>query len=154
MMLSALFNVSIDEMVKGDLEIMNNMNTELDAHKFKMWFIVQIICLALFTASIIVSVFLPWWGLIIPTGFIALFFIAYIPWMRIAKKHKLKTFGEMKAFIKNTERPVYTKPPWYIRHKALFYLLTILISTVSAVIVFSILFYLFVPEFFTELFGE
>lgn len=111
LMLSTLFNVSLDELIKGDIEAMKN---ELDVYKLNLWSYVMVGCLA---ASIVIM--LPMhsaFGLagLIPSGVLLLAaFAAATVLERIKKNHNIETYADILAFYegktKNGEEPSRSK---------------------------------------------
>ena len=100
LLLSVLFNVSLDELVKGDI---NTMKTELDGYKMNAWALVMLIC---FAVGVIISVpMVTAFGLLgaIPS---LILILATIPAAAIIesikKKHNVETYSEILSFIEGT----------------------------------------------------
>lgn len=100
LLLSVLFDVSLDELVKGDLEMMKK---EVDAHKMNVWTYVMIGCLLVGLVSS-----LPLYdhfGLpgIIPSVLLVTVGIgAAVVIEVLKKKHNVQTYSEILAFTEGT----------------------------------------------------
>ncbi|HCC35766.1 MAG TPA: transcriptional regulator [Ruminococcaceae bacterium] len=112
--LSVLFNVSLDELVKGDIEIMKN---ELDVYRMKLWSWIMIL---LIVAAIVIM-----WPLyvafgvqgLIPSGILfALGFAVSVMLERIKKKHNVQAYTEIVAFLEGKPADK-DKVPWERKHK-------------------------------------
>lgn len=103
LLLSVLFNVSLDELVKGDVEAMkesikNNEITKISG--IMSW--IMIIFMALATLSIGPSLkFFGNKGYIIPVIFYAVSMIAAMKLEKIKKDNNIKTYAEIVAFMEN-----------------------------------------------------
>lgn len=99
LLLSALFDVTIDELVKGDVEMMKEA---LDANKMKKLSYVML-------AGMVLSVVLVgpcfklwgWTGLLIPLAIWAVAMVSSIIVDRMKKQHDIKTYSEILAFMEN-----------------------------------------------------
>ncbi|MCL2808018.1 MAG: helix-turn-helix domain-containing protein [Coriobacteriia bacterium] len=97
LLLSALFNVSLDELVKGDIEMMKK---ELDAYKATVWSWIVIVC-----GGIGIIALIPMYeafgllGLLPSLVLIALAAIGTAIVERVKKKHCVETYSEVVAFL-------------------------------------------------------
>lgn len=97
LLLSVLFNVSIDELVKGDIDTMKN---ELEVYKLNMWALVMIVCLVVGSVALI-----PMYaafglaGLVPPAILLVAGLAVAIVVERIKKKRNLGTYAEVVAFF-------------------------------------------------------
>lgn len=116
LMLSVLFDVSLDELVKGDIEMMKN---ELDVYKMKVWSWFTLIPVVIAGVSVVpLFMAFDFPGLIIPAALYALAIVAATVIERIKKKHCIQAYSEIVAFVEG--KPVDTeKVPWGRRHKNL-----------------------------------
>ncbi|HBT96116.1 MAG TPA: transcriptional regulator [Coriobacteriia bacterium] len=116
LLLGAVFDISIDEMVKGDVDTMKH---ELDVYKLKVW---NAIAIAAVILAVLVGVpFYAMFGMIglIPSLILVSFaIVAGLIVDRIAKSHCLLTFEEIITFM-NTGRVVGGLIAWTDRHSAL-----------------------------------
>lgn len=99
LLLSALFDVTIDELVKGDVE---TMKETVDASKMK-----QLSWIMLFSLVVSVATVAPcyyYWdipGLLIPLAFWAIGMATAVVIERLKKRHDVKTYSEILAFMEN-----------------------------------------------------
>lgn len=100
LLLSVLFNVSIDELVKGDIDMMKE---KIDAGKMNAWSVVMLICIIIgalamypmFKAFGPVGFIAP--GIVLIIGLAASFVVeAY------KKKYNIKTYAEIVAFFEGS----------------------------------------------------
>lgn len=96
LMLSVLFSVSLDELVKGDIEAMKN---ELDVYKMNLW---SWVMLGGLTVGILISIpmlsaFGPL-GLVPSAVLIVIALAASLVLEKIKKKHSIATYAEILAF--------------------------------------------------------
>lgn len=97
LMMSVLFNVSLDELVKGDVEIMKE---ELQKSALFKWTYIMLALMVIAPISIAPAMyFFGNYGLVIPfVLFIILMFTA-VKVEKIKKEHHLKTYRQIIAFI-------------------------------------------------------
>lgn len=101
LLLSVLFDVSLDELVKGDVEIMKN---EVEKNKFSFWSSCMSISMVLMPLSIAPVIrFLYPGGLIIPLVLCIIMFIAAIKVEKLKKKNNIQTYSEILAYMENKE---------------------------------------------------
>jgi transcriptional regulator with XRE-family HTH domain len=99
--LSVLFNVSLDELVKGDVDMMRN---EIERNKLNFWAKGMITGMVLMPLSLApVLKFLGLKGLLIPLLFCILMFISTIQTERLKKKNNIQTYSEILAYMENKE---------------------------------------------------
>ncbi|WP_145993345.1 helix-turn-helix transcriptional regulator [Secundilactobacillus pentosiphilus] len=97
--LSALFDVSVDDLLKGDVAVMKR---ELSYARTSKWAWLMTVMLGLSALSIGPSVkFWGWWGLVLPVLLVNISFYAGIKIERWKGQHQLKTYSEIVAFEKN-----------------------------------------------------
>ena len=116
LLLSALFDVSLDELVKGDVEIMKN---ELDAYKMSVWTWVMLVATVIGGVSGIPLYMLFGYVGIIPSAILVVVgLVAAIVIERIKKKNRLQTYSEIVAFLKGEPRDA-SQITWSAKHKVL-----------------------------------
>ncbi len=99
--LSVLFNVSLDELVKGDVDMMKN---EVERNKLNFWGKGMITGMILMPLSIAPAVkILDLWGLLIPLFFSIIMFVSAIQAEKLKKKHNIQTYSEILAYMENKE---------------------------------------------------
>jgi hypothetical protein len=140
LLLGVLFNVSLDELVKGDIEMMKN---ELDVYKLKLW--AWVMAGTVITAVVIIVPMADafgWLGLIPSVVLFALGIIAAVILERIKKKHNLTAYAEIVAFVEN--KPVERDGEnWQRRHKRMSVLAKGLCGAAFAIVLLGISFLLF-----------
>ncbi len=116
LMLSVLFNVSLDELVKGDITMMKN---ELDVYRMKIWSWIMLILMVIAVISTVplyMAFDLP--GLILPGVLCVCALFLSILLERIKTKHNILTYTEILAFYEGRQ-PDTEKPSWGRRHRIL-----------------------------------
>ena len=99
LILSTLFHISIDELIKGDIGIMRK---ELDTHIMDIWTGIMLIFLMLgIVIGVPLTYALSWWGFSITVILLTIGMGASIKVELIKKKHNIKTFKEIVAFTEN-----------------------------------------------------
>lgn len=99
--LSVLFNVSLDELVKGDVDMMKR---EIETNKMNFWGRGMLIGMILMTLSMGPALkFLGLKGLLIPLLFCILMFISAIQAERLKKRNNIQTYSEILAYVENKE---------------------------------------------------
>lgn len=101
LILSTLFHISLDELIKGDI---GAMRKEIDNHRMNIWTGVMLTFLIFGTVvGIPLSYVLSWWGVIITVIFFAIGIGASIKVELIKRKYDIETFKEIVAFTENSE---------------------------------------------------
>ncbi len=139
LLLSVLFDVSLDDLVKGDMEMMKN---NLQQVKFNKLGQIMAIFLILAVGSIGLAIkFFGNVGLIIPFVFWVIAMTAAIKIDIIKKRENIKTYAEIVAFMENkdvkAERDKRDKKK-YIIQKTLIVVGVSLVSGIIALLSFSI----------------
>lgn len=139
LLLSVLFDVSLDDLVKGDMEMMKN---NLQQVKFNKLGQVMAIFLILAVGSIGLAIkYFGNVGLIIPFVFWVIAMTAAIKIDIIKKRENIKTYSEIVAFMENkdvkAERDKRDKKK-YIIQKTLIVVGVSLVSGIIALLSFSI----------------
>ena len=96
LLMSAIFNVSLDDLVKGDLEM---MKYEIENANLNKWTIVTVS--SSLSGIILIGPIYSWFGaagLILPFALIAMSLFAAYKLEHIKKKHNLKTYKDILAF--------------------------------------------------------
>ncbi|WP_139996353.1 helix-turn-helix transcriptional regulator [Kurthia sp. Dielmo] len=96
LLMSVLFNVSLDDLVKGDIEVMKN---ELEIAKLNKWTISMVTFMLLGVISI--APMMNWFGTKgLLVSFVLIVFSIYSTYKveNVKKKHDLKTYKEILAF--------------------------------------------------------
>ncbi|WP_162894177.1 helix-turn-helix transcriptional regulator [Companilactobacillus musae] len=99
--LSSLFEISLDTLIKGDVDLMKK---KLSSHDMDIWTGVMIIfwLLAIFV-GIPMTYFLGWIGIGVIATLFVIYFAAAVRVDLIKKKNDLKTYKEIVAFTNNQE---------------------------------------------------
>lgn len=99
--LSSLFEISLDTLIKGDVDLMKK---KLSSHDMDIWTGVMIIfwLLAIFV-GIQMTYFLGWIGIGVIATLFVIYFAAAVRVDLIKKKNDLKTYKEIVAFTNNQE---------------------------------------------------
>lgn len=99
LLLSSLFNISLDQLIKGDLDIMKEEIKEAELQKFNQYGKIFTILMAISIVSVVpLGIFLGFYGLLI---FIVLFIITFIFALKVEKykkKYNIQTYKEIVAF--------------------------------------------------------
>ncbi|MBP1043580.1 helix-turn-helix transcriptional regulator [Vagococcus sp. BWB3-3] len=99
--LSALFDVTLDELVKGDLEIMKK---NIDVEKMNKLSWIMLIFIGLMSVSLGPLIVLwGWYGFIIPMIFWGISMIAALKLEKIKKAKDIKTYAEIIAFTEGKD---------------------------------------------------
>lgn len=100
LMLSVLFNVSLDQLIKGDVEIMEKEIQESEIKKFNRYGNIYTVLLFLMIVSAPLAVWISWYGLI-PWGLlfaVTMYFAFRVEGLK--KEHDIFTYREIVAFTK------------------------------------------------------
>lgn len=107
LMMSVLFNVSLDDLVKGDVEMMKE---ELQRSTFLKWSYIMTIFMILAPVSIAPVIYLfGYYGLIITLILYVISMVAAFKVERWKKEHHLKTYRQITDFIEG--KPVNRAKP-------------------------------------------
>lgn len=99
LMLSSLFNISLDQLIKGDINIMKKEINQADLKKFNHYGVVYTILLVLFIVSVVpLAVFLGVYGLIISVVLFVIAMYFALKLERYKKDNDIHTFKEIVAF--------------------------------------------------------
>ena len=103
LLLSVLFDVTVDELIKGDVEAMKDLIAD-DAKKIRLYTAAGITCGVLAMLAVVGGISFWGWGVvpsaIIGTMLVAGYFVAATMLGSIQKKHDLVTYREIVAFSK------------------------------------------------------
>ncbi|MGG0759142.1 helix-turn-helix domain-containing protein [Bacillus paramycoides] len=131
LMMSILFNVSLDDLVKGDVKIMKE---ELQKSAFFKWSYIMLALMFILPVSIgPVFYFFGYYGLIIPVVLTILLMLSSSKLENLKKEHNLKTYRQIVDFIEG--KPVSEVKP-NIKDK----LLKIGLMLASALISYSLIY--------------
>lgn len=131
LMMSILFNVSLDDLVKGDVKIMKE---ELQKSTFFKWSYIMLALMIILPISIApVFYFLGYYGLIIPVVLTILLMFSLQQVENIKKEHNLKTYRQIVDFIEG--KPISEVTP-NIKDKVL----KISLMIASALISYSLIY--------------
>ncbi|PEM84868.1 transcriptional regulator [Bacillus wiedmannii] len=131
LMMSVLFNISLDDLVKGDVKIMKEA---IQKSTFFKWSYIMLALMILLPISIApVFYFFGYYGLIIPGGLSIFFMFSLLKVENIKKEHNLKTYRQIVDFIEG--KPVREINP-NIKDK----LLKIVLTLASALISYSLVY--------------
>ena len=99
LMLSSLFNISLDQLIKGDINIMKKEINQADLKKFNHYGAVYTILLVLFIVSVVpLAVFLGVYGLIISAVLFVIAMYFALKLERYKKDNDIHTFKEIVDF--------------------------------------------------------
>lgn len=131
LMMSVLFNVSLDDLVKGDVKIMKEA---IQKSTFFKWSYIMLALMIILPISIApVFYFFGYYGLIIP-GVLSIFFMfSLLKVENIKKEHHLKTYRQIVDFIEG-------KPISEVKPNIKDNLLKISLMVVSALISYSLIY--------------
>ncbi|WP_257146971.1 helix-turn-helix transcriptional regulator [Bacillus cereus] len=131
LMMSILFNVSLDDLVKGDVKIMKE---ELQKSTFFKWSYIMLALMIILPISIAPVFYLfGYYGLIIPVVLTILLMFSLQQVENIKKEHNLKTYRQIVDFIEG--KPISEVKP-NIKDK----LLKISLMLASALISYSLIY--------------
>ncbi|WP_164506807.1 helix-turn-helix transcriptional regulator [Lapidilactobacillus bayanensis] len=107
LLLGEVFNVSLDELVKGDVKMMKH---ELNHAALKQWSAVMFgAMLSLAVLTIPAILIFDWWALLIMLPLIAVLLFAAFRIENLKKLNDLRTYQEILAFLDNQQLPVEEK---------------------------------------------
>ncbi|MDT2759505.1 helix-turn-helix transcriptional regulator [Enterococcus pseudoavium] len=103
LLLSEIFDVSLDELVKGDVEHMKKKISNTKLKKLSNTFFVLLVILLIFPIPI--AFFLGLWGILIILLLSIPFFLIAFKLKKITDDYDLKTYEEIIFFLENSELP-------------------------------------------------
>lgn len=103
LLLSEIFDVSLDELVKGDVEHMKKKISNTELKKLSNTFFVLLVILLIFPIPI--AFFLGLWGIPIILLLSIPFFLIAFKLKKITDDYDLKTYEEIIFFLENSELP-------------------------------------------------
>lgn len=99
LLLSSLFNISLDQLIKGDIDIMKEEIKESELHKFnRNGSIFTILLIITIISFVPLTIFLNIYGLIISILLFIITFIYSLKVERFKKQNKVQTYKEIVAF--------------------------------------------------------
>ncbi len=99
LLLSSLFNLSLDQLIKGDIDIMKEEIKESELHKFnRNGSIFTILLIITIISFVPLTIFLNIYGLIISILLFIITFIYSLKVERFKKQNKVQTYKEIVAF--------------------------------------------------------
>lgn len=107
LMLSAIFNVSLDELVKGDVEMMKDVLQQSDMMKLSWVMLAGLIGIPLSIAPVMKVLGMV--GLLIPLGLFIITMIAAVKIEKLKKTHQLKTYRQIMDFVEG--KPIREAQP-------------------------------------------
>src|SRR5699024_7570799 len=103
LMMSVLFNVSLDNLVKGDVEIMKE---EIQKSAVAKWTYIMIALLIIVPVSIAPALhFFGNYGLVMPLALFVVLMLSALKIEKIKKKHNLKTYRQIVAVNAKVKSP-------------------------------------------------
>lgn len=106
LLMSVLFDTSLDDLVKGDVEVMKK---ELQVAEWNKWTILMVGFLAVGCLSIGPSVkFLGKWGLVLSGVLLLAGFLSSLKLEKLKKDNQVKTYSEIVAFFEGKEKTEVT----------------------------------------------
>lgn len=103
LLLSVLFGISLDELVKGDVDEMKKTLKQTKSTKDTVWMISFLLLAILSTGPLLVIHNHQWIGLIIPFVFWAIGMCFSLKVEKFKKQEDLKTFAEITAYMENRD---------------------------------------------------
>lgn len=100
LLLSDHFNVSLDELIKGDVD---SMKRKVTIAKMNHWILVLVVS---FVLTLITAPLFKYWGdfaLILPVTFIILMLYAAVKLQKLQDKENLKTYKQILDYMENRE---------------------------------------------------
>lgn len=100
LLLSDQFNISLDELIKGDVD---SMKRKVTIAKMNQWMLVLVVSSIL---TLITAPLFKYWGdfaLILPVTFIIIIFYAAVKLQKIQDKENLKTYKQILDYMENKE---------------------------------------------------
>jgi DNA-binding XRE family transcriptional regulator len=129
LLMSTLFDVTIDDMVRGDIEMIQKKAT--DAKKMSRWG--WIMNAGIVAGALLIAPCVNYWGIagvILPLGLLAVATVASIMVERYKKRNNVQTFSEIAAFVdgspRNEEKIAREREHWKLKR--------VLMAFVAAVI--------------------
>lgn len=99
LLLSSLFNISLDQLIKGDIDIMRKEINQTEIQKFNHYGTIFTLLLILFVVSIIpLTIFLGYYGLLISAVLYVIVMYLAIKIEKMKKDNNLQTFKDIVAF--------------------------------------------------------
>lgn len=132
LMLSAIFNISLDELVKGDVEMMKDALQQSNMMRLSWVMLVGLIAVPLSIAP--VMKYLGMIGLLIPLGLFIITMMAASKIERLKKTHQLKTYRQIMDFIEG--KPIREEQP--TRKDLWSKVIVVTLSAISGFIIVSI----------------
>lgn len=142
MLLSEIFHISLDNLIKGDIEMMKETIQKDDIKKLKHYYFIA--GGALLIACLLTAPLLSWIGLwtFIPVGMLfAVAFCCCFAMRKVEKTNDLKTFKEIMAFMEGKRLDEEEKRQSRARHKKNrigYFLLFFLLGLVTSVGIISL----------------
>src|SRR5699024_1234711 len=97
LMMSVLFNVSLDDLVKGDVKMMKK---ELQKSTFLKWGYMMTTLMIIVPISVAPSLYmLGYYGLVIPLVFFILLMFAAVKVEKMKKEHNLRTYRQVVDYV-------------------------------------------------------
>lgn len=107
LMLSAIFNISLDELVKGDVEMMKDALQQSNMMRLSWVMLAGLIAVPL--SIVPVMKYLGMVGLLIPLGLFMITMMAASKIEKLKKTHQLKTYRQIMDFIEG--KPIREEQP-------------------------------------------
>lgn len=99
LLLSSLFNISLDQLIKGDIDIMRKEINQTEVQKFNHYGTIFTLLLILFAVSIVpLTLFLGYYGLMISAVLFAVVMYLAIKIEEMKKDNNLQTYKDIVAF--------------------------------------------------------
>ncbi|REH78558.1 transcriptional regulator [Staphylococcus felis] len=105
--LSTLFQVSLDQLVKGDVEDMKNAVDQSNMDKYG-WLMCLFIALAAISTGPALKYSEGWFGLLVPVILWAISMHYALKIERIKKKHDVQTYREILDYMENGKKTIQT----------------------------------------------
>lgn len=133
--LSTLFDVTLDELVKGDVEIMKK---SIDVEKMNRLTWVMLLFIGMMALSVGPLVdLLGWYGLIIPLIFWGISMIAALKIEKIKKEKNIKTYAEIIAFTEgkniDTIRQTRDKNKFFWNKTRIVVIFSLIVGAIAAI---------------------
>lgn len=110
LLLSQVFSVSLDELVKGDMEEMKLEISKQDMEEFdKQGRVFLIFCILILVLPIPLGYFFDWWGLAIYLVVVAMALVQGMKIEKFKKKYDIQTYREIVAFMEGKNLTEFEK---------------------------------------------
>lgn len=137
LLLSTYFDVSLDELIKGDVEMMKRKISKTEMDKYTSVMIISLVLSAITLGFPLFFSWWSWWWTLIPFGFWLISMWAAVKIEKMKKLGDIKTYKEIVAFMENQDLEELRK----VRDKKR-YVIEKVILVLLAALTFLVIFFL------------